>query len=363
MSTLLVALFMLPLLQGEAAPQGDVAAGQKAYAGGAAFCSICHGGKGQGAFGPDLAGRGLTFAQFKRAVTQPWGVMPSFKHLDDKTIADMHAYMESLPKVAQPGNIGNPPPPPGSPVGQHLFMTLGCGQCHRNEAADPRRDMGAFAKTMSYEVFSKIVHDGERRAYAVRVPPPMRMGVFSKDKVPDVALREIYNWLTKETGLRVPMTAELSAGVVADGNTTYTLHVENEGNKQKGLTAEDVTISVVVPPGAKVVRGTGAGYQGVRNDPERKADVAVWKVPRVAPAEKQTYTLTLAGTTPEKGDGFLNSRVEWMKPGILRPANQTLKDPRLPDKPGFNGDWISTVGVAQRPDGRVLPLFILPPAK
>ena len=32
----------------------------------------------EGAFGPDLAGRGLNYEQVKRAVRQPWGIMPRF---------------------------------------------------------------------------------------------------------------------------------------------------------------------------------------------------------------------------------------------------------------------------------------------
>ena len=94
---------------------------------------------------------------------------------------------------------------------------------------------------------------------------------------------------------------------------------------------------------------------------ERKAEVLEWKAPRLAPAAKLTYAFTLTGDIP--ASPFLDSRVQWSKPEIRRPANQTLKDPRVPDKPGFKGDWISTVGVAQRPDGRVLPLFITPVSK
>jgi cytochrome c553 len=364
MNTVLVALLMLPLAQAPAEPpKGDPAAGQKQFGGGASFCTICHGGKGQGAFGPDLAGRGLSFAQFKRAITEPYGIMPSFRHLDDKAIADMHAYLEGLPKVAKAGEAGNPPPPPGSPLGQHLFLTIGCGQCHRNEAADPRRDMGAFGKEMTFELFQKIVYEGERRAYAIRTPAPRRMGVWSKDHLPEPVMRVIYDWLTKETGLRVPMTAEMTAPVVEGANTKYTLHVENEGDKVQGLVAEGATISLVLPEGAKVVSTTGAGYKGVRMDAERKGNVAEWKVAKILPGEKQEYSITLAGTAPMPKGAFTDSRVEWEKPEIRRPANQTLKDNRIPDKPGFKGDWISTVGVAQRPDGRVLPLFILPPAK
>ena len=350
-----------PQTAGPVAPKGNPQDGQKAFAGGAAFCSICHAGRGQGAFGPDLAGRGLSFAQFKRAVVQPWGIMPGYAHLSDQTIADMWAYLEALPKVAEAGQPGNPPPPPGSPLGQHLFLTVGCGQCHRNEAADPRRDMGAFAKEMSYDVFQKIVYEGERRAYNVRTPPPRRMGVYSRDHLPEPALREIYKWLTEDTGLRVPMTAEVAVDVKDGGNTSFTLHVENEGNATLGLAAEGVLVSVVLPAGAKVVTASPEGYLGVRFDSELKADRIEWKASRLAPAAKLTYRFSLAGDLP--GTLFMNSRVQWEKPQIRRPANQTLKDPRVPDKSGFKGDWISTVGVAQRPDGRVLPLFITPVAK
>ena len=41
-------------------------------------CQYCHGVKGEGAFGPDLAGRQLSFDQFKQAVRKPWGIMPAF---------------------------------------------------------------------------------------------------------------------------------------------------------------------------------------------------------------------------------------------------------------------------------------------
>lgn len=32
----------------------------------------------EGGYGPDLAGTGLSFTQFKKEVREPWGVMPMF---------------------------------------------------------------------------------------------------------------------------------------------------------------------------------------------------------------------------------------------------------------------------------------------
>jgi mono/diheme cytochrome c family protein len=84
MNRLFVAMLLLPSAQGGASAQtaaGDPAAG-KAYsereAPAVTACRNCHGLQGQGAFGPDLAGRGLNAAQVLRAVRKPWGIMPAF---------------------------------------------------------------------------------------------------------------------------------------------------------------------------------------------------------------------------------------------------------------------------------------------
>ncbi len=72
MKKLLFAFLALPLGQSAAFAQaaGDAAAG-KAYwdrlAPRATDCKDCHGLTGEGGFGPDLAGRGLSAAQILRA--------------------------------------------------------------------------------------------------------------------------------------------------------------------------------------------------------------------------------------------------------------------------------------------------------
>src|SRR5712691_10679541 len=108
MKKLLLALLVLPFTPTFAAAQGDAAAG-KAYweraAPRATACRNCHGENAQGAFGPDLAGRGLNAAQVMRAVREPWGIMPAFvvSQLSDKDAADLAAYFASMPKPAAPG--------------------------------------------------------------------------------------------------------------------------------------------------------------------------------------------------------------------------------------------------------------------
>src|SRR5437868_6585642 len=93
---LLVALFWVSLVQAQdSAPVGDAVAGKKAWD--ARRCLNCHGKTGQGGFGPDLAGRQLTWAQFKHAVRKPWGVMPAFNEhqVADQDLANIAAYLKS----------------------------------------------------------------------------------------------------------------------------------------------------------------------------------------------------------------------------------------------------------------------------
>ena len=65
---------------------------------------------------------------------------------------------------------------------------------------------------------------------------------------------------------------------------------------------------------ANVVSATGDGYQGVRRDEQAKGNVAVWRVPRMAPKDHQTYTITLsrAGTAADN----LRGTVSWTKPAV-----------------------------------------------
>src|SRR5438445_8355849 len=95
------------------------------------FCKNCHGKNGEGAFGPDLAGRGLSAAQFQQAVRKPWGIMPAFttEQLSDAEIAGLAAYFATLPKSAEPGPW-RVPVATDAPHGQQLYMAAGCAQCH-----------------------------------------------------------------------------------------------------------------------------------------------------------------------------------------------------------------------------------------
>src|SRR5499433_130275 len=107
MNRFVVALLIVPFGHGVALAQtaGDAQAGKALWDGPATQCKNCHGNNGEGAFGPDLAGRKLTVAQFTRAVRQPWGIMPAFvaTQVSDAELANMAAYFDTLPAVATPG--------------------------------------------------------------------------------------------------------------------------------------------------------------------------------------------------------------------------------------------------------------------
>ena len=326
-------------------------------------CRNCHGAQGQGGYAPDLAGRQLSAEQFKQAVRKPWGVMPAFvdKQVSDQTLADLATYFSGLPRVAE---VGAPrfTAPAGAPQGQQYIVTsYGCANCHMPELRDPRRVLGGEAADADFAYFAKRVYQ-HTDVYTDPVP---RMGNFSKDRLPEVVLREIYKFIKDDLGLLAPVVASMDAGVAAGANTTYTLTVENQGVKGKGLAAEGLTISMVLPPGTMVVSNTGAGFKGVTRNatimlapppagrgaapaggapaaaPAAPAappalqpttvDLAVWQVSTLAAADKQTYSVTVAGA-PAPPVSLRGSNVKWTKPELRKTlVNLVLRDPRTPD--------------------------------
>src|SRR5213595_3952172 len=106
MKTFVAAMALLPFLASASFAQPpDTAAARSLWEGNNLFCKNCHGKNGEGAFGPDLAGRGLSASQFRQAVRKPWGVMPAFveDQISDSEIAGLTAYFNAMPKAAEPG--------------------------------------------------------------------------------------------------------------------------------------------------------------------------------------------------------------------------------------------------------------------
>jgi mono/diheme cytochrome c family protein len=321
-----VALLLVPLAQSialaqtnTAAPAGDPQAGKALWEGNLTQCRNCHGTKGEGAFGPDLAGRAITPAQFRQAVRKPWGIMPAFidTQVSDADLANLSAYFVSLPANPAPGKWRFEAPA-GAPRGQVVLINMGCGQCHGPELDGPRGNLGAVDADFDY--FKNLVYNHttalpqHERLLGEEPTAHIRMGNFNPTRVWESQLHEIYDWARNDAGFRVRVQGKLSAGVPSAAGVTYTLNMANAGLPGKGLTAEDLTIGLVIPAGIDVVTATGDGYQGVHADEQAKGRVAEWKVPRLAPKDRQSYTITLS-RAPTAADN-LRGNIRWTKPAI-----------------------------------------------
>jgi len=298
---------------GAAAPVGTAAAGKVHYTFGNTSCSNCHGTTGEGRWGPPLIGRNLTYAGFRAYVRNPLGRMPAYPEsdLNDQEIADMVAYFNSLPATTKPAPWREPLPA-GAPRGQQLIVSvLGCGQCHGATITTPRH--GAAEVSGDFEWFKHQVYEhttAQREQMAILaqdpgldpvtpgfVGPPgrnrVRMGNYTRGRLPEQTLREVWDWMTT-LGVHLPvLRASVKAGMPGPNGVTYTVEVVNAGVKGKGITNEDVTVALTLPAGAKVVSATGP-YEGTKAEGAAKAEVAMWRVPRMAAADRQTLTITLA---------------------------------------------------------------------
>lgn len=356
MQTFLLALMMAaPLTQAPSAePVGNPEAGNGPFR--AKLCYFCHGENGEGAFGPDLAGgRGLTFDQFKKSIRQPWGVMLAYneQQLPDQQIADIYALMKTKPKGQPMQHWHWPQPPASAPIGQRIYINMGCGQCHEPENKFGRKWLGEHAKEMSYEYFAKQIYNHTDKW------PRGGMGNYNRDRHPDILMREVYKFMVEDLGLRASLNTGIAVGKQEGGNTTYDVTITNAGVKDNGLTAEGVTAFVRVPAGAKVVAGTGPGYKGVqplatlglepglplaphpneegvtvREKQNLSGDVIVWKIPKIVAADKIALSFTLAGApTPDLLKGFDGSTVHWEKPGRTAFGKKLVyRDLRTPDE-------------------------------
>jgi mono/diheme cytochrome c family protein len=322
-----LALFLFPLTQSNTVAQGgaagDPVGGKALWDGHTTSSKNCHGAAAEGGFGPDLAGRKLSLARVTRAVRQPWGIMPAFKETQlgytDKGLADMVAYFDSLPAPAQPGKPRFELPAGATPGQTTVIATVGCAQCHTPTMDTPRR--GAGEVNGDYEWFKRMVYDHTTTMPAqwTELGTPtagraVRMGNYNPIRLPETTLRVIYDYM-HDLGFPLTITARLDAGVPGANGVTYTATVENAGVTGKGLPAEDMMLSLVIPADVKVVSATGAGYQKVQRDEKANADVAVWKISKLQPKAPQTFTITLSKAAPDQLKGSLR----WAKPSMKDP--------------------------------------------
>jgi cytochrome c553 len=320
MKRVLLALLLIPALAAVAAaqtPAGDPVAGKALWDGNTTSCKNCHGAKAEGGYGPDLAGRKLTVAQFTHAVQKPWGVMPSFPQFNDKQVADLYAYVSGLPGVPEPA-AWRFPLPANAPPGQVMALsTIGCAQCHTPILDTPRR--GVAEANGDFEWFKHMVYDHTKAMpeHCAAVGPgnpycrAVRMGDYSRTRLSEDMLKQIYDWAVG-LGLEIPVTTNISAAEQASNGFTYKIDVAN-----KGVQADNATIQIEVPAGTKVVTATGTGYKGVRADRKTKGNVAEWQVAKLLPNDKQSFSITLSKAVAEHD--HLKGSIHWMTRGG-RPA-------------------------------------------
>ncbi|MBI2862253.1 MAG: c-type cytochrome [Chloroflexi bacterium] len=302
-------------------PRGDAAAGAAFWSG--QLCSRCHGVEGEGAFGPDLAGRGLTFYQFKRELRQPWGIMPAFteRQVSDQNIADLVAYFGTLRPVTEPGPWRTAIPA-NAPLGQQLLIGYGCGQCHGATMDSPRRALGQEGET-DFDDFEELVYEHTEEF------PTGRMGNFSELRLPEEALQVIWNYLGKTLGWRVPVVVTVTASAPVGGKATYSITLQNNG----ALDAGQVFIAALIPPGSTFVGATatpaGAWFRGVEGGAPGVPLSAVWLANRI-PAKGTLGPFTFEVSGPGAATGSYGW-VRWLSPtngGDVAMSALTVYSPR-----------------------------------
>jgi mono/diheme cytochrome c family protein len=325
MLRILAVLLLLPLGQAQAQTPGvsDIQEGKRIWQGYFGLendCKLCHGEHGEGGFAKALAGHQLSTAQFLRTVRQGAGkTMPAFvadKNLTDQQLTQVAAYLSSLPKPAEAATMWRTPVPPLATPRQKLYVESGCGQCHAATFANPRRTAGSVGgdyewfKTEVYQHTSAPDHANSRH---------LRMGNFSREQVPEATLQEIWQFFSVEQGLRAPINADISNGVISEIGVTYTITVSNTARPGKGLTAEYITVTLPFLRGRDpeevttvVEATTGGGYTGIHRDPITNSNAAEFEIPKLGPGEKRTFTITLSGIGANSG--IPRGMVKWEKP-------------------------------------------------
>jgi hypothetical protein len=164
---------------------------------------------------------------------------------------------------------------------------------------------------MNFGEFANLVynHTTAMPAYRAEIgnnATNLDMGNYSRSRITEGQLRQIYFWARDEIGFRPQLAAALSKGETGPSGVTYTLTVTNNGVQGKGMIAEGVAVSLNIPAGYNVVAATGQGYQGVANN------VATWKLARSAPKEQERLTITLSQAATAAAN--LRGEVRWAKP-------------------------------------------------
>ena len=101
-----LALAAASMAASAAAPQGNAARGKSVFT--SEMCWTCHGTEGHGSvYGPQLAPHVFPWEAFANQVRHPMSSMPAYapRYLTDKDLADIYAYLSSMPEGAKASTI------------------------------------------------------------------------------------------------------------------------------------------------------------------------------------------------------------------------------------------------------------------
>jgi mono/diheme cytochrome c family protein len=180
-----------PAAQGGNASAGNIQNGKRIFA--SQNCNQCHGSEGQGGSaqvaGPRIGPPRLALPMFIEFVREPMNPMPPYstKAVSDTELADVYAYLKSIPPSAQADTA----PSGNAENGKRLYLSDGCYECHDREGqggagTGPRLApnpiaFSAFARQVRLPVdqmppyTSKVLPDGELAdiyAFLQAVPKP-----------------------------------------------------------------------------------------------------------------------------------------------------------------------------------------------
>ena len=94
-----------PAAGAQAAPAGNAENGKKLF--NTVGCWMCHGYSGQGGTGARIAPDPIALPAFIQYIRAPKAQMPPYtvKVLKDSDLADIHAYLKTIPKLPDPESI------------------------------------------------------------------------------------------------------------------------------------------------------------------------------------------------------------------------------------------------------------------
>jgi len=196
-----------------------------------------------------------------------------------------------------------------APHGQQVYMAAGCAQCHGATFDMPRASFGG--RNGDYALMRDLVYTHTTAMPKFEEQRPgqrLRMGNFNPLRLSESQMKEIFTWAHDEIGFR----PELQAQFTASAGASYALNLANNGEPGKGLTAQGLTIDLLVPTGVTVTGATGEGYKGVHPDPQGKGTVEEWQLSRLAPKQTQAFTISLSQAPSNPAD--LKGTIHWAKP-------------------------------------------------